>query len=493
MPVTKRRRLGAIGAASALIASFLAFGASPAAADTTQSLACFSPLTSTYSTFPLPMTGTGAPSPINPGEGATFSDLSTAFGINSALVVAGIGAGVLTFVTDPALLGSVDPLSGGNGVNAASNTTTARYSITNANPATHTANGAVNAEFWIVWDGVNPAAVQIYIEDSPGSWSGSGATGLHVVPSLVIPIPLSPAISVTHVVGGSPINLSITLGPLPANPGGAPTVAERNAAPVVLLNNLGVQANFYCWPGMSQGAIDPITNLPGSSAGFSPAATANVIDSVIVTVPAAAPVANNDSASVGAGQSVNIDVLANDTDENGDIDPTTVTIVSAPTGGTATPNANGTVTYANTNPSATTDTFTYTVADTGGLVSNVATVSVVPPTPTTSATTTTTTVRPTTPTTTPPPGPRTATGTYVTTCTGTVGTTVLPPSQLTFQHHGHSAGASHLWRPCDDVKAVMDDRRPRIGPRPRRRSGAAERRRYRQRGGYSGRLRLQHG
>ena len=231
MSVTKRRRLGAIGAASALIASFLAFGASPAAADTTQSLACFSPLTSTYSTFPLPMTGTGAPSPINPGEGATFSDLSTAFGINSALVVAGIGAGVLTFVTDPALLGSVDPLSGGNGVNAASNTTTARYSITNANPATHTANGAVNAEFWIVWDGVNPAAVQIYVEDSPGSWSGSGTTGLHVVPSLVIPIPLSPAISVTHVVGGSPINLSISLGPLPANPGGAPTVAERNAAP----------------------------------------------------------------------------------------------------------------------------------------------------------------------------------------------------------------------------------------------------------------------
>ena len=38
---------------------------------------------------------------------------------------------------------------------------------------------------------------------------------------------------------------------------------------------------------------------------------ANIIDTVIVTVPEAAPVANNDSASVGAGQSVNIDVLAN--------------------------------------------------------------------------------------------------------------------------------------------------------------------------------------
>ena len=96
MPVTKRRRLGAIGAASALIVSFLAFGASPAAADTFQPLACFSPLTSTYSTLPLPLNGTGAPDPINTGGSTTFSGLSTAFGIDSNLVVAGIGAGVLT-------------------------------------------------------------------------------------------------------------------------------------------------------------------------------------------------------------------------------------------------------------------------------------------------------------------------------------------------------------------------------------------------------------
>ena len=137
-----------------------------------------------------------------------------------------------------------------------------------------------------------------------------------------------------------------------------------------------MQANFYCWPGTSTGAIDPITGLPGSSAGFAPAAAAQVIDSVTVNVPAAAPVANNDSATVGANESVNIAVLANDTDVNGNINPASVTIVTPPTGGTATPNANGTVTYANTNPAVGTDTFTYTVADTGGLVSNVATVSV---------------------------------------------------------------------------------------------------------------------
>ena len=75
VPVTKRRRLGAIGAASSLIVSFFVFGASPAAADTNQLLACFSPLTSTYSTFPLPLNGTGAPDPINPGEDANVQRL----------------------------------------------------------------------------------------------------------------------------------------------------------------------------------------------------------------------------------------------------------------------------------------------------------------------------------------------------------------------------------------------------------------------------------
>ena len=181
MSVTKRRRLGAIGAASALIVSFLAFGASPAAADTNQLFACFSPLTSTYSTFPLPMTGTGAPNPINPGEGTTFSDLSTAFAVNSALVVAGIGADVLDFVTNPALLGSIDPLTGGDGVNTATNTTTARYTTTNTTPTSHTATSGVTATFWIVFDGADAATLLIYAEDSPGSWGGPGTDGLHIV------------------------------------------------------------------------------------------------------------------------------------------------------------------------------------------------------------------------------------------------------------------------------------------------------------------------
>ncbi len=44
-------------------------------------------------------------------------------------------------------------------------------------------------------------------------------------------------------------------------------------------------ANFYCWPGVSQGAINPVTGLPGPSAGFTPG-TSVAIDTVIVETPA---------------------------------------------------------------------------------------------------------------------------------------------------------------------------------------------------------------
>ena len=185
-------------------------------------MACFSPLSNTYSTFPLPLNGTGAPDPIDPGESTTFSGLSTAFAVNAGLVIAGIGADVLDFVTDPALLGSPDPLTGGDGVNSVNNTTTARYSITNATPTTHTATGAVSATFWVVFDGANPATLVIYAEDSPGSWERFGTTGLHIEPVVVVPIPLTPNITVTHDGVGSPIALRLNTGPLPANPGGPP-------------------------------------------------------------------------------------------------------------------------------------------------------------------------------------------------------------------------------------------------------------------------------
>jgi hypothetical protein len=69
-------------------------------------------------------------------------------------------------------------------------------------------------------------------------------------------------------------------------------------------------------------------------------------------------------------------VLANDSAANGALDPASVTIGTLPKLGGVTRNADGTLTYT-PRQTAGTDTFTYTVRDSFGLVSNAATVTVI--------------------------------------------------------------------------------------------------------------------
>ncbi len=111
--------------------------------------------------------------------------------------------------------------------------------------------------------------------------------------------------------------------------------------------------------------------------------TSAVSNSATVTITVNAvdsggPTAVNDSASTLEDTLVNIDVTANDTDPDGNntIDKTSVTIVNAPSGGTATPKTDGTVDYTPNIGFFGTDTFTYTVKDDSGNVSNPATVTV---------------------------------------------------------------------------------------------------------------------
>ena len=95
--------------------------------------------------------------------------------------------------------------------------------------------------------------------------------------------------------------------------------------------------------------------------------------SELVNIP---PVANNDSASVVIGSNIPISVLANDTDSDGTIDATSVTIVAQPTSGTLSVNSTtGVVTYTHTGTAAGSDTFRYKVKDNRGAFSNEATVT----------------------------------------------------------------------------------------------------------------------
>jgi large repetitive protein len=84
------------------------------------------------------------------------------------------------------------------------------------------------------------------------------------------------------------------------------------------------------------------------------------------------PVAVNDSAVTSKGNSVIIDVLANDSDPDGD--PLTIIAVTPPSKGTATINS-GTVTYTPKANYTGPDSFTYTISDGKGLTA-IATVSI---------------------------------------------------------------------------------------------------------------------
>jgi hypothetical protein len=87
-----------------------------------------------------------------------------------------------------------------------------------------------------------------------------------------------------------------------------------------------------------------------------------------------APFAANDVASAIVNQARIINVVANDTDADGTVNPSTVLIITSPLTGTAVNNLDGTVTY--TPSAAGTDSFTYTVKDNLGLVSNPGTVTI---------------------------------------------------------------------------------------------------------------------
>ncbi len=100
---------------------------------------------------------------------------------------------------------------------------------------------------------------------------------------------------------------------------------------------------------------------------------------VTVTVNAVddAPVAVDDNVSTNEDTPVVIDVPANDTDVDGTVDLTTVTITEQPTHGTlSTDAATGKVTYTPAAEYHGTDSFHYTIKDNGGTVSNAATVTV---------------------------------------------------------------------------------------------------------------------
>ncbi len=95
-----------------------------------------------------------------------------------------------------------------------------------------------------------------------------------------------------------------------------------------------------------------------------------------ITLENTPPVAADDSAATVKDLQKVIDVLANDADLVGTLDPTTITIVDQPANGTVTVNVTtGAITYKPNTGYVGPDSFTYTVQDSDGVTSNAATVT----------------------------------------------------------------------------------------------------------------------
>ncbi|HSH28864.1 MAG TPA: Ig-like domain-containing protein [Thiohalobacter sp.] len=112
----------------------------------------------------------------------------------------------------------------------------------------------------------------------------------------------------------------------------------------------------------------------GDPSGFGGVAYGVHLEGTIVEQ--VAPVANDDSTTTLINAAVTIDVLSNDTDENDNIDPTTVVATDGSNGTTSVDPVTGEITYTPSFGITGQDTFTYTVRDAGGLISNSATVTV---------------------------------------------------------------------------------------------------------------------
>jgi hypothetical protein len=105
------------------------------------------------------------------------------------------------------------------------------------------------------------------------------------------------------------------------------------------------------------------------------AVSAATLVTVTVSNPSLAPIASDVTSAATANGTATVNVVPS-VDSSVGLNLSTLTVVTAPAHGTATANADGTVTFTPTANYVGPDSFTYTVADTNGHTSNVATVTV---------------------------------------------------------------------------------------------------------------------
>ena len=144
-----------------------------------------------------------------------------------------------------------------------------------------------------------------------------------------------------------------------------PEPFDMNCATTAVLSPVGCDGNTYFYR---------IQLTVTDGAGLS---ASDEIDVYPNCEPNQLPAAANDAAVAPKGKSVEIDVLVNDSDADGTLNPATVVVVAPPAHGTTQVDADtGAITYTHDGSAETNDSFGYTVNDNAGGTSNVAMVSI---------------------------------------------------------------------------------------------------------------------
>jgi uncharacterized repeat protein (TIGR01451 family) len=143
-----------------------------------------------------------------------------------------------------------------------------------------------------------------------------------------------------------------------SDPNGDPLTSSLASAPVHGALTLNTDGSFAYTPDGGYSGSDSFSYLACDT--DAECAAANVV--ITITALPGLPVANGDAVFAVPGLAVAIDVLGNDAPGSGSWDLTTLEIISGPTGGTASVNADGTITYSTAGGTGS-DSFQYRVCN----------------------------------------------------------------------------------------------------------------------------------
>ncbi len=342
-----KRRISVV-AALALVAGVLALGAATtpvSAASSTNTNSCSNNATGTFTDIPITLTGEATPDPatlgvdtvtlsgpgdIDPATGLPFAQATYGAFFPAAVLVAGYNLGFL--------------VEGVNVIPADANVT---LEASNSTEGSQTVGPIATTGTTTITDP-----------------DGTPGTGDETATDLSVIIPL-PDTTWTPAAGG----------PMEFRDGGA-TITALVAGGLISVTFNCRGAGTTSTPA---GCVaDPATDCTGFTPDPRPAGTGIPFETITVIAPPAPPVCSNGSLTVGLNQSATIDLNTLCSDQNGDLDPTSYTLVTPAGNGLVTIDAAGIATYdSTTDPGAAGDSFQFTVSDLGGNgPSNVATVQV---------------------------------------------------------------------------------------------------------------------